>query len=241
MAKIDNFTEAELRQIVKESNSYREVLRKLGYTTTGGNNNKTLQKRLEYYQIDISHFKTVKPLKRTFENIFCENSTATQSVVKRWFIQGEYTEYKCAICGLTSWQNKELKLQLDHINGNNKDNRLNNLRWLCPNCHSQTDTFCGKQLKKNHITSNGVKKDEKKHFYCVDCGIEISYGAIRCINCNNIYNRRNQPTKEELEKVLFDLNGNFSAVGRKYNISDNGVRKWCKRYGLSHYSSDYHN
>jgi len=54
-------------------------------------------------------------------------------------------EYKCSICGINTWLNKPLTLQLDHINGDNRDNRIEILRLLCPNCHSQTDNFCGKK------------------------------------------------------------------------------------------------
>jgi 5-methylcytosine-specific restriction endonuclease McrA len=53
-------------------------------------------------------------------------------------------EYKCANCGIKEWNNLPLSLQLDHINGVNNDHRLENLRFLCPNCHSQTDTYSGK-------------------------------------------------------------------------------------------------
>ena len=55
-----------------------------------------------------------------------------------------WKEYKCEICGISEWQGKELSLQLDHINGINNDNRIENLRLLCPNCHSQTETFSGR-------------------------------------------------------------------------------------------------
>lgn len=56
-------------------------------------------------------------------------------------------EYRCSICGNTGeWNSKKLVLQLDHINGIHNDNRIENLRLLCPNCHSQTDTFCGKRV-----------------------------------------------------------------------------------------------
>lgn len=52
-------------------------------------------------------------------------------------------EYKCEICNISEWQNKPLVLQVDHINGIHNDNRVENLRFICPNCHSQTETFCG--------------------------------------------------------------------------------------------------
>jgi hypothetical protein len=58
-------------------------------------------------------------------------------------------ENKCEICGISDWNGKQLNCELDHINGNPKDHRLENLRILCPNCHSQTDTFCGKNIKQN--------------------------------------------------------------------------------------------
>lgn len=55
----------------------------------------------------------------------------------------------CNICGISEWQGNKLSLQLDHIDGNNKNNLVDNLRLLCPNCHSQTDTFCGKNVKRS--------------------------------------------------------------------------------------------
>ena len=57
----------------------------------------------------------------------------------------------CALCGLPNiWNNKPITLQVDHVNGNARDNRIGNLRILCPNCHSQTDSFCGRNNKKKH-------------------------------------------------------------------------------------------
>ena len=55
-------------------------------------------------------------------------------------------EYKCQKCGISEWLGNPLTLQLDHINGVNNDHRLTNLRFLCPNCHSQTDTYAGKNM-----------------------------------------------------------------------------------------------
>lgn len=234
MAIIDNFTKEELEQIVRESVSYREVILKLGYSTSNGNNNRTLKNRLELYGISTEHFSSNRreSIVRTKENVFCQNSTATQATLRKWFISGKYVPYQCARCGITEWQGEKIVLQLDHINGCNNDNRLENLRWLCPNCHSQTETFCGKQLKKKH------KKEYGK--YCVDCGKKISPSATRCVECAKIATRTiERPSKKELQDFLIENRGNFSAAGRRYKTSDNNVRKWCDSYGLSRKSSDY--
>ena len=74
-------------------------------------------------------------------------STINQKTLRRWYKKGNYTEYKCSICGLLPvWQNKELTLILDHINGLNNDDRLENLRWVCPNCNMQLPTTNGKNI-----------------------------------------------------------------------------------------------
>ena len=64
--------------------------------------------------------------------------------LKKRLISEKVLDYKCASCGLFEWNNKEISLQLDHIDGNSHNHKLENLRLLCPNCHSQTDTWCGK-------------------------------------------------------------------------------------------------
>lgn len=136
MILIDQYTPNELEQIVQQSNSFSEVIRKLGYATSNGDNIKTLKRRITEFDIDISHFKFVKPMPRTEENIFIENSTASQATLRRWYVKGNYTPYICSICGQEPiWQGKELTLILDHINGTNNDDRLENLRWVCPNCN----------------------------------------------------------------------------------------------------------
>jgi len=69
---------------------------------------------------------------------------ATRAGVRRVIIKDSLIPYKCGECGISEWNNRKLALHLDHINGKNSDHRLENLRFLCPNCHSQTETYTGK-------------------------------------------------------------------------------------------------
>lgn len=84
-------------------------------------------------------------IKFSNEEVFVENSYYARHLIKKRIISQKLLEYKCVGCGNNGNHNgKSLSLQLDHINGKAEDNRLENLRFLCPNCHSQTDTYAGK-------------------------------------------------------------------------------------------------
>jgi Zn finger protein HypA/HybF involved in hydrogenase expression len=78
------------------------------------------------------------------EDIFTEKSHYSNEMVKQRIVKQNLLEYRCAKCGINNWQGETIVLDLDHIDGNNRDNRLSNLRFLCPNCHSQTDTYKGR-------------------------------------------------------------------------------------------------
>ena len=141
MAIVDNFTKEELENLVQQSHSYKDLVILLGYASKGGNSYKTVQNRIQRYGIDTSHFQEKHSVTRNEENVFCENSTATQKVLREWYYKGNYSPYECAICGIKEWQGKPLVFTLDHINGVNGDNRLENLRWICPNCDRQLPTY----------------------------------------------------------------------------------------------------
>lgn len=113
----------------------------LGLTTKGGSSTDILKERIQELSCDISHFGTKKltaaNAKYTLEEILVEHSTYHNiSRLKSRLVRERYLEYKCACCGIDSWLGKPISLQLDHINGVNDDHRLENLRFLCPNCHS---------------------------------------------------------------------------------------------------------
>ena len=93
--------------------------------------------------LDISHFTSATSSPRlTFDEVFCENSSVSRATVRQWISRDNLIEEKCSECGLYNvWNGKPIQLQLEHINGVSNDNRLENLTYLCPNCHSQTNTW----------------------------------------------------------------------------------------------------
>jgi 5-methylcytosine-specific restriction endonuclease McrA len=88
----------------------------------------------------------------TNEQIFCKDTHPGNLLIRARILDGELLEYTCAMCDIDTWQGKKINLELDHINGDRSDNRLKNLRFMCPNCHSQTDTFRGRGM------NTGIKK-----------------------------------------------------------------------------------
>ena len=148
-ALVDNYSKQEIENFVAQSNSYKDVMDLMHYKSHNGRAYEVVKNRIEKYNISTEHFGTKSAIKRSVDNIFIENSTASQTVLRRWYLKGNYTEYKCAICGLPPiWQGKELVLTLDHINGKNTDDRLENLRWVCPNCDRQLPTYSRGQIEK---------------------------------------------------------------------------------------------
>lgn len=146
-------TDDEFIKAVKSSNSIREVLLKLNLKTSGGNY-QCFHKRIKELNISIDHFTDPKVWnkdkkfgpKRSLDEYL--NGVPIQSnKLKLRIISEGVKSHKCECCGITEWMGKPAPLELDHINGINTDNRLKNLRLLCPNCHAQTDTYRGKNKK----------------------------------------------------------------------------------------------
>lgn len=224
MSILSNYSDEDFAKIVAESTSYRDCLFALGYNSYSGSTISLIKQRVQELNLSTSHFLVQSPIKRDESNIFIENSTADQKTLRNWYKKGKYTEYKCSICGQEPfWNGKELTLILDHINGHNKDDRLENLRWVCPNCNYQLDTTNGKNRQhKDHIIN-----------YCIDCGAPISRNSTRCFKCFNLLRTSDtveQVSREELKRLIRIMP--FTQIGKKFGVSDNAVRKWCDKYNL---------
>lgn len=150
-SKVYELTEEEFQQIIQESQSYAECCRKIGYSDKGRYGPDQIKKRCVELNISTAHFSSTSAAQKAstkyiLDDILIENSTyANISRLKSRLISENRLEYICAICGNNGfWNNQPLILTLDHINGKHMDHRIENLRFLCPNCHSQTETFSGK-------------------------------------------------------------------------------------------------
>jgi Zn finger protein HypA/HybF involved in hydrogenase expression len=166
MKKKQIYTESDLIDATKKSLSYTQVIKRLGIPYCGSTHSR-IKKEISNLNIDISHFtgmlcskgKTLldddRLSERNKNEIFIENSKFSKSYIRNLIKKKNLIEYKCTLCSnLGVWNDKKLNLQLDHINGISTDQRLENLRFLCPNCHSQTDTFCAKNIKFTSIKKN---------------------------------------------------------------------------------------
>lgn len=135
----------ELEAIVKRCKSFAAVMRELGLDVNGGEY-QTIKNRIQHSGIDTSHFtkqhsfSTVAKKPEEVLVVREKGRAGARSLRYAMFAMG--IPNRCAICGMAPiWQNRELVLQVDHIDGNYLDCRIENLRFLCPNCHTQTETY----------------------------------------------------------------------------------------------------
>ena len=183
---INKPTKEELSKIVLDHNSLAEILRYFGLHV-GAGNYKTLKNRLKKDNINYSHIKLGldsnrgKPArnKKDISVYLIKGSLIKSQELKQKLLNDKILENKCSKCNqLPEWNGEKLVLQLDHINGDSSDNRIENLRILCPNCHTQTPTFAGRKLKK--------------HNNCEKCHIAITSLNTLCKKC--------QPSKRKNKK-----------------------------------------
>ena len=155
--KIYKLSDEQFVELLKNSSTISEVLFKLGYSVKGNSwGFAKIRQRMSDLNLDGSVFKGKSPItkygslhKVNASDILKPNCKHARSVLRRYIIKNNLIPYRCAICGCVEWQGRTLSLELDHINGINNDNRIENLRFLCPNCHSQTTTYGSRNQQRN--------------------------------------------------------------------------------------------
>jgi len=233
------FSEEEVRAAVAESWSYAEALRRLGLRAAGGNH-RTIRKYVEdVWRISVDHFDPSRPRAAAGREralplaaVLVEGSTYHRGHLKRRLLEQGLKRPECEMCGQGEvWHGRRMSMVLDHINGVHDDHRLENLRILCPNCNATLDTHCGKHKTRKHHDRA-----------CPTCGetFRPSNGGQRyCSNScagRGEASRRAQVLRRRIERPPYEQlvaeieAAGYLAVGRKYGVSDNAIRKWRRAY-----------
>ena len=154
-----SWTDEDLIVAVKSSDSYAETLRKLGISVKAGNY-KTIQKYIKILEIDVSHFSGQSWVKTRGSGqlirykdgeVFVKDSNYPTHHLRKRLVDSGLVKNKCFSCGIDSWLGQKITLEVDHINGISNDHTIKNLRLLCPNCHSLTPTWRGRNKTQSPL------------------------------------------------------------------------------------------
>ena len=241
------FTNEQLIESVKNSTSVRQILTQLDLKEAGGNY-ASIKKLITDLKLDTSHHtgqntnkgKILSP-RRDIQNYLTNQYPIQSHALKLRLIREGFKIHECEVCKLSKWMNNPIPLELDHIDGCHANNELTNLRLLCPNCHAQTDTYRGKNIKTvkkpilkilKPLQDSLVIKTPKA--FCVICKNEILHTGTKY--CSQICNHKDQQKIEWSNDLLVTMlalhNGNMTKIGLELGVSDNAVRKQCKNFSI---------
>ena len=224
------WTDEQFIEAVNNSLSYAQVIEKLGLKVAGSNYD-TVKRKIQELNLDISHMtgkawnqgerfhKLVLP--RKLSEVLVEHSTWVNSNnLRKRLIKEGLKEYKCECCNRTEWLEKPIKLELHHINGVKDDLRIKNLQILCPNCHSQTDTYAGKSANgwslRKYIKQS-IKSNKPDEIIIGETNVSIVLGGV-------------ETSFDDFSNIV--RNQIASDICQKYGITLKVLRSICKELKL---------
>ena len=221
------YTKQLLGPIVEQCRSWAEVCRKLEVSSRTGAQS-YIAKVAKAYDLPTTHFtgkawnkgKTF-PHKQPIEKYLVANSPCNSNYIKKRLIKEGFKKQECELCGLTDWQGAPAILELDHINSDHFDNRLENLQLLCPNCHAMETRrrLVDRREQKMPPKPTRTKKEKIKGDPHWRTKPKPSFRKVV------------RPEKDELQRLI--RTASFVQIGKTFGVSDNAVRKWCRSYGIS--------
>ena len=238
-------------RLIRESESLIEVCRKAGIVPTTGNYD-TLKKVITNNSVDISHFKRVggtSTKKRELSEYLVKGVKVSSFKLKNRLLEEGIKEHRCENpeCGRTEWNGKPIPLELHHINGDNTDNRLENLQILCPNCHAFTDNYSGKNQKLNKRNKALTTTDKEKILKASEGSDSIKEVVKRTKHSEKTVKKvleraekrinKNDRVKEENDKkvpLIIDSikrTRSYTGTAREFGVTDNAIKKLLIKRG----------
>lgn len=246
------WSDEDLILAVKNNQSIASVIKELGLIPAGGNY-QTINRKIKELHLTTEHmtgkrwnvgllFNPSPP--RPLKDILKANSPFQSDNLRKRLIREGYKEFRCESCRLTEWLDKPISLELEHVNGDHDDNRIENLKILCPNCHAQTPTYRGRNKDRGRVAQlvdaedlkslskdNNLDARSNRVTPTCKCGKKINKRSKTCRGCMVRPTKINWPEQAELIRMIDE--SNYLAVSRKLGVSDNAIRKHLKNNSMT--------